>query len=311
VSNQRPPAKPSGGGSISGTVVLCLFSLPFAGVGTFTIFKSFDLLFTPGKARDGLMLGLFALTFSTIGYGLLFGAIAGYRAERRKQARRAEHPDEPWRWREDWAKGRAYASTRSLMWFTWAFALFWNGISTGVAIGMLKGHAPLVPAIIFGVIFPLVGLALLVWAVRVTIVWNKFGLSTFKMLSVPGVIGGSLSGAIETSVKLRPREGFHLRLACVNRVRIASGKNSSTQETILWQTEKTINEDLLDEPHRSGIPVSFQIPADALPTDDTTPTNTIVWRLIAQAKLPGVDYSATFEVPVFRTAQNAGVVVND
>ena len=193
------------------------------------------------------------------------------------------------------------------MWFSWAFAIFWNGISTGVAVGMLKGGAPIVPEIIFGAIFPVIGLLLLGWAIRTTIAWKKFGASTFKMLSVPGVIGGSLSGAIETSVKLRPQDGFHLRLACVKRVRVGSGKDSSTTETVLWQAEKTMNEDLLDEPRRSGIPVSFPIPADAMPTDNTVPTNAIIWRLVAQAKLPGVDYSATFEVPVFRPTANLAV----
>jgi len=311
MGDQQLTAKPSRGGSVSGTIFLCLFALPFAAFGTVAFCKCIQLLRTPGKVKDGLMPGLFGLVFSTVGYGMFFGVIAGYRAERRKQARRAAHPDEPWLWREDWSAGRSYASTRSVMWFSWAFALFWNGISTSVAVGMLKGHAPLVPAILFGAIFPIIGLGLLVWAIRNTIVWKKFGLSTFKMLSTPGVIGGKLGGAIETSVKLRPQDGFHVRLVCVKRVVVGTGKGSSTQETILWQVEKTMKEDLLDERRRSGIPVSFQIPPDAVPTDDTTPSNTIVWRLIAQAKLPGMDYSATFEVPVFRTAQNADAVVND
>jgi hypothetical protein len=303
MGDQQLTAKPSRGGSVSGTIFLCLFSLPFAAFGTVAFCKCVQLLRTPGKVKDGLMLGLFGLVFSTVGYGMFFGVIAGYRAERRKQARRAAHPDEPWLWREDWSAGRSYASARSVMWFSWAFALFWNGISTSVAVGMLKGHAPLVPAIIFGAIFPIIGLVLLGWAIRNTITWKRFGPSTFKMLSVPGTIGGNLSGAVETSVKVRPQDGFHLKLVCVRRVHIGSGKNSSTSEIVLWQAEKTMNEDLLDEPRRSGIPVSFQIPPDALPTDDSVPSNAIVWRLIAQAGLPGVDYSATFEVPVFRTAE--------
>ena len=95
MGDQPSPAKPPRGGSIAGTIFLCLFSVPFAGFGTFALYKSIRFFLTPGKVRDGLMLGLFALTFSTIGYGLLFGAIAGYRAERRKAERRAARPDEP------------------------------------------------------------------------------------------------------------------------------------------------------------------------------------------------------------------------
>jgi hypothetical protein len=116
VNDWKPQAKPSRGTSVFGAVFLCLFALPFAGFGTFALYKSGQFFLTPGKVRDGLLPGLFGVVFSMIGYGLIFGAIAGYRAEQRKQAWRAAHPDEPWLWREDWAKGKSYASTRSLMW---------------------------------------------------------------------------------------------------------------------------------------------------------------------------------------------------
>ncbi len=304
-------AKPTQGKLVPGMILVCLFALPFGAFGTFAAFKSIDFFLTPGKAGEGLMMGLFALPFSIVGFGLFGWAIVGYRSERRKQERRVAHPDEPWLWREDWAQGKSCASARKAMWIAWISAAFWNGVSSVVALGMWKGHESLLPLIIFGTIFPIIGLVLIGWAVRVTIAWKKFGPSTFKMLAVPVVIGGNLSGAIETSVKVRPQDGFHLRLACVNRVRVSTGKNTTTKETILWKTEKTVNEDLLDERGRSGIPVSFPIPVDAAPTDETTPANTIVWRLIAKAKVPGVDYSASFDVPVFRMPVTAAILSNE
>jgi hypothetical protein len=48
--------------------------------------------------------------------------------------------------------------------------------------------------------------------------------------------------------------------------------------------------------------VLIQIPADARQTDNSNPSNAILWRLDAQASVPGVDFSANFEVPVFKTA---------
>lgn len=310
MGNQESGAKATPAKAVSGVVFLCLFSLPFAGFGMFALCKSIQFFLTPGKVKEGLMLGLFALVFSVVGYGMFFGAIAEYRAQLRKAQSRATHPDEPWLWRPDWANNRSCSSARGLMWSAWIFALLWNCISDSGAVFMLKSQESIFPKVVFGIIFPLIGLALFGRAVRLTILWKRFGASTFKMLSVPGVIGGSLSGAIETSVKLRPRDGFHLRLACVSRVRISAGKSSTTQETVLWQVEKTMNDDLLGEPRRSGIPVSFQIPADVLPTNDTALSNAIVWRLIAKAKLPGISYSATFEVPVFRTGASTPVLSN-
>jgi hypothetical protein len=48
--------------------------------------------------------------------------------------------------------------------------------------------------------------------------------------------------------------------------------------------------------------VRFDIPADARPTHAVSGDAEIVWRLEATAALPGVDYSARFDVPVFAGA---------
>jgi hypothetical protein len=53
------------------------------------------------------------------------------------------------------------------------------------------------------------------------------------------------------------------------------------------------------------VPVHFRLPSDIHPTDGTNYSDRIEWRLELAAAVPGVDYSATFEVPVFRTAASA------
>jgi hypothetical protein len=50
--------------------------------------------------------------------------------------------------------------------------------------------------------------------------------------------------------------------------------------------------------------VEFQIPSDCEPSDERNPNDRTLWRLTASAKVPGIDYSATFEVPVFKTTPN-------
>ena len=52
---------------------------------------------------------------------------------------------------------------------------------------------------------------------------------------------------------------------------------------------------------RSTVPVLFQIPFDCRPTDDAAGA---AWKLEVKAAVPGVDYCATFEVPVFKTPQS-------
>jgi hypothetical protein len=246
----------------------------------------------------------------------LGGPFFASKAKKRADAIKAAHPLEPWLWRDQWAGGCIRSSTKAAMVTACVFALFWNLISMTVCAAVIpvelkKGNHKA----LFALIFPAVGVILLIWAAREIIRWKKFGESIFKMLSVPGVLGGRLNGAIQTSVKIRPEDGFHLRLRCINRITTGTGKNSSTTENILWEDEKTMVKELLgDDPRRTGIPVFFQIPADGRESDDANSLDRIVWRLETRARVPGVDYLAQFEVPVFRSAESvdtAGTAVAD
>jgi hypothetical protein len=153
---------------------------------------------------------------------------------------------------------------------------------------------------LLALLFPLVGAGLLVWAIRGTIRHRKFGVSVFRMPEVPGVIGRKLEGVILTNTLVRPDDGFDVTLACVNRITTGSGKSRSTRENILWQEERQIR-----QAHQVGrataIPVAFRLPRDAKQSDSTEARDQIIWRLEVRAAVPGVDYDASFEVPVFRT----------
>jgi hypothetical protein len=301
---REPPETEPKARALSGAAFLLLFSTPFAGFGLLAVYKAIDNL-VHGKVMDGLFFCIFGFVFSGVGFGLMFATIFGARLQARTNALKIAHPNEPWLWRKDWADGRINSSTKAAMWLAWIFAAFWNSISSGVffSIAAKKPHDA---GIYVAMLFPIIGLGLLFWAMRQTLIWIKFGKSTFKMLAVPGVIGGRLGGAIETSVKIKPEDGFHLRLVCLRRVVTGSGKSSSTTETVLWENEKTMTRELLeDDPRRTGIPVSFQIPPGAEESDDRNPRDRTIWRLEARAKVPGIDYKATFEVPVFRTAESA------
>jgi hypothetical protein len=150
------------------------------------------------------------------------------------------------------------------------------------------------------------------WATRSVLQWRKFGQSVFQMASVPGVIGGQLAGVVRTSAKVLPEDGFHIALNCINRVTTGSGKSRSTSEHILWQDDRIVGRDLLqNDPDHTAIPVLFAIPYECRSTDETLSDNQTVWRLVAKAKVPGVDFSAAFDVPVFKTAESNANFVAD
>lgn len=211
----------------------------------------------------------------------------------------ADATAEPWLLRPDWVAGRVSSSTKPMMLFVWAFAGFWNLISMPIAAMVLRDgvirKGNYLAALVF--LFPLVGIGLLLWALNLTRRWLRYGESTFEMTCTPGVIGGTLEGAIRLRNPIRPEGPVRLKLSCVNRVTTSDSDGSSTKETIAWQQEEVVEMDTGDT-----IPVAFFIPGDANPSTIIKTGDGTLWRLEARARVPGVDYLAQFEVPVFRAA---------
>jgi hypothetical protein len=157
---------------------------------------------------------------------------------------------------------------------------------------------------LLGLLFPLVGVGLIVWAVWAVLRWRKYGESVFEMATTPGVLGGSLAGVIRTTQSLDPREGFRLVLSCVQKRTTGSGKHRSTTTTTLWQDERVIRRVLSGPGEPTAIPVAFAVPYDVPPSTTESGRREINWRLEVSAAVPGIDYSASFDVPVFQTEES-------
>jgi len=268
----------------------------------------------PGEAvlfrelRPGLLalMGAFALVFGGFGFGLLSWTLHSVKSERREKKRREEHPEEPWKWSPDWADGRIKSSTRTMMIASALFALFWNLISSPLLFvipGELEDGNRLT---LIALLFPAVGLGLIVWAVRSFLRWNKYGESTFEMANVPGIVGGPLAGVVYTNIKLEPEEGFRVTLSCVEEITTGSGKNRSTRQHIHWQDERLLKRELTEgDLARSAIPVFFAIPHDARESTVESGSRAVHWKLNVQAAVPGIDFEAEFRVPVFRTPESS------
>lgn len=294
----------------AGAGCMILFSLPFAGIGVFTTVAGVRKLLTDDW-KDGAFLTAFGLVFACAGFGIMAATIYGSGLAKRKDARKTAHPDEPWLWNAEWAGGRIRGEGKGTMVSAWVFAGIWNAISAPLLVMVLREVREKNNTLaLLGLAFPVIGAALAVWAIKATVRWRKYGRSTFEMASVPGVIGGQLGGAVLTNVNIRPEHGFSVTLTCINRVHTGSGDTSSTSEHIRWQEKRTAAREILAaDPTRSAIPVQFTIPYDAEPTDDTNPNDRILWRLEVGAEVPGVDYHAQFEVPVFKTPDSSADVI--
>ncbi len=288
-----------------GQWVVCLFALPFALGGLWIMSLAIRGTPTGPNGPSIFFWLLFGLIFSGVGFGLIYGTIQGGKILERRSRVQAEHPTEPWLWREDWAAGKVNSKTRGSMIGGWIFAILWNLISIPIPFFVFPLAAKQKnPGAYFILLFPAVGVFLLVSAIRKTIAFLEFGKTYFEMASVPGVVGRELKGQIQARFPHSPDHGVHLRLSCAHRVTTGSGNSQSTRETILWRDDADLSSgQLFPGPNGTTIPVFFRIPFDAQQTEKRGSRDEIVWVLEALAEVPGVDYHDIFEVPVFRTQQ--------
>ncbi len=279
-------------GDALGVGCLVLFAAPFAFAGAAILYQG---LFKPEAQDEPLWVILTAgLLFLSVGVGLAAFALIARGAHQKELRLQERFPDEPWKWRPEWESGSIPNDQSSGMFTGWAIALFWNGI-TALTIGAAwreVSHEPWFPVLM---LFPLVGAGLLYWALKETVRHFRHGRAWFEMDRPPGVIGGRLHGIVRSCLADPPAEGFEVTLSCM---RVSSSSDSST-EHLRWQAERTVSRGELGRQAGSVvIPVNFEIPRDADPTDETD-GGRMRWRLHVGAALPGLDYATDFLVPVF------------
>jgi hypothetical protein len=242
------------------------------------------------------------LSFVAVCFGFM-ALIIGISAKKHALKTSAAKSDDekPWLKRKDWADGRITSSSRKAVLLLWIFVAFWCAASAAISLAVVPqqlnqdNHAALI-----ALIFPVVGLGMIFFALNTTLAWRRFGQSIFEMAAVPAASGGTLEGEIQVGGKLQPQHGLYLRLSCIRRTTTGSGNSRSTTEKILWQDEKWLRGDLPQtDLNATGIPIYFKLP-DSLPESTAAIGNEIHWRLEASAKLRGPNFHAAFEVPVFK-----------
>ncbi len=253
----------------------------------------------PGMVAFKLM---FVVMFGGAGFGLLAAATIGYGRVKREEQLKQAIPDKPWKWRDDWAAGRIRSSEGGLRWFVTIFAVGWNVLCWPVFLTVWTGekdHGG--PPTLLLALFPLVGIGVGLWAIYLWLRRLRWGASEFEMAAVPGVLGGPLAGVIHAPGGIVPHEHFVLRLACNKTTKGSRGGDSSSSTETLWDTETSIFRDLVtDQGNRTLIPVKFLVPYELPPSGDD-----VKWLLEAKAETTGVDYFASFEIPVFHTSASS------
>jgi hypothetical protein len=287
---------------------LVLFAVPFLGVGLFTLTQALVKLRAGDLAGAGF-LGAFGAVFGGVGGGMVALGIRARNEAARAAALRTRYPEEPWRWRTAWSTGRIADGTRPGEYVLWFLAALWNLIAwPALFLGGRQALSHATPAAWVVVIFPLVGIGLAVAATQATLRYRKYGTSYLELATMPGVIGHGLRGTVVASPALEHAGQVHVTLSCVRITISGSGNSQTTSETIVWRDEGLVQGQRgvggPGEGVRVRLPVAFRVPADVPPSDTSQTGSRIEWRLELAAAVPGIDYRARFDVPVFRTAES-------
>ena len=217
--------------------------------------------------------------------------------------------DSPWRQNKKWLNNQIQSNAKSAFVGAWIIMLFWNGISSPILFKFAEEWHKQNYAIALALVFPLIGVYLIYYAVTTTLEWVRFGKLTFVMDPFPGAIGGNVGGHVDINHLKEMRTQYKVELECVYSYVSGSGKNKSRSELVKWAEAGTAKINATGQ----GVRLSFRfdIPSE-LPESSIKQTGDYYfWRLKLNADLPGVDLNRTYNIPVFSTGQHSQYVDYD
>lgn len=295
----------------SSRIRAALLAAPFALVGLVALVGFIhDVLIVGGldRKRAFELLGMVA---ASIGFVALIFGISAKREAIKAAGAGTEAEEKPWLGRRDWASGRIGSSSKKAVLLLWIFVFFWCFGSAAISLAVVpwqwhQGNR----AVLMALVFPVIGLALIVFAVWTTRAWRLFGRTIFEMPSVPAAAGGALAGKIRVPRALRPEHGWHIALSCIRRKTTGPTNNLRTNVRVLWRDETWLRPDLPQpDAGQTVIPVYFRLPDDK-PESTTAMGDGTHWQLEAWARLKGPDFHTAFEVPVFKLPEQPEIPEN-
>jgi len=245
---------------------------------------------------------IFFFVFGGVGLGLIIFVL---RAPKQKDPSAPVFREKPWLANDAWQTEIIKSSSKSAMYFAWGFAAFWNLISSYLPFVVYeevteKGNM----AALIGLLFPVVGLGLLVWAVGRTMEWRRFGPAPVKLDPFPGSIGGHVGGTIDINLPFDSSVRFSLTLSNLHSYVSGSGKNRSRKESAKWQDVQVAHPS--SGAKGSRLSFRFDVP-DRLEVSsaDQSEDDYYIWRLNVKADLDGADFDRDYEIPVYATREHS------
>ncbi len=250
--------------------------------------------------RWGLMgfKSIFLVVFGGVGLGLIIFVL---RSAKEKDPGLPIYREQPWLANDKWQSSLVGSGSKNTMYFSWGFAALWSLISAPLPFLVYsevteKGNMPA----LLGLLFPLVGLGLLTWAIRRTLEWRRFGAAPVDLDPFPGSIGGHVGGTIDIGLPFDSNARFSMTLTSLHSYVSGTGKNRSRKESAEWQDAQVAH--VSSGPKGTRLHFRFDVPEDLVESAAVQDSDDYyTWRLNVSSDLPGADFDRDYEIPVYAT----------
>ena len=222
---------------------------------------------------------------------LMYKTFVGYRRTLQMDERLKLHPDDWWLGDADWDDSGT--SSEDSVFMIWFFGVLFIGFGVASLL-MIEG----LWGKIFGLLNTLGGASILYVAARYTRQRLKYGPTRLEFRRFPFLLGDTLDVRL---LQTRPVDGTKVecKLCCLERTP-AKSSNNITGSAVREMYVETQSIEVTGDPGRNweDLAISF-----ALPTEDLTThlrqNYPRYWVLKLHAETTGVDFGATFLVPVY------------
>jgi hypothetical protein len=212
---------------------------------------------------------------------------------------------DPWTVRTAWQTNELTEQRSWTVRPIWAFlwnALAWPGAGYVLYDALWTSADPNWAGLLI-LLFPAVGLGVAWGTLTESLRQWKFGRSTLIMDTMPARLGRTLQARLRTSIDFEevPEDGVHVTLSCYQQYTDSDAEGGSNViRNLKWRDEALFSgQPIPGRPDATNVPISFDVPADLPPSTPNETKERMLWEIEASAALPGLDYNATFEIPVF------------
>lgn len=243
---------------------------------------------------------IFVFMFGGAGVGIIYFLVI--RAPEEKDKSDPKYRTNRWLLNDDWQTAVIKSDSKETMWSALLAAIAWNLVCTPMPF--LIGVGSHIMVALFGLLFPIVGIYLIYWAVCRAREWKRFGPAPVTLDPFPGAIGGHVGGTFDINMPYDSRAQFSLTLTNLRSYVSGSGKNRSRNESAEWQDTQVAH--VSSGAKGTRLSFRFAVPENLKESEAERSEDTYYfWRLNLKADLPGADIDRNYDIPVYETGEKS------